>query len=58
MSDRALKVSSGSHVRAEAGEDVKTFVLHEPTDFLPSPEVPDLDNLVSAPGSEPLTTLR
>ena len=37
--------------------DGRTFVLHEPADFLLSPEVPNFDGLISAPSREPFTTL-
>src|SRR6267378_974746 len=36
----------------------RTFVLHESADFLPSPEIPDFDDLVSAPSRKPFATLR
>ena len=37
---------------------MSTFMLHESTNFLSSSQIPNLDNLVSAPRCEPFTALR
>jgi hypothetical protein len=57
ISDRAYKKSHYSDSRASVSRNAITFVLHQSTDFLPSPEIPNLDNLVSASGREPFSTL-
>ena len=31
-------------------------MMHEPTDLLPPPQIPNLDDLICAPGSEPLSS--
>lgn len=37
---------------------VRTFMVHQPTDLLLSPQVPNLDNLICAPRCEPFASLR
>ena len=51
--------SSGScaHKAGTQRCEKPTFMLHEPADFLPSPEIPNLDDLVSAPRCKPFPTL-
>jgi len=52
------KLSVQGPVGTQHERERRTFVLHEPANFPPSPEIPDLDDLVLAPRHEPFTTLR
>ena len=36
----------------------RTFVMHQPSDLFFSAQIPDFDNLISAPCGEPLPAIR
>jgi len=52
MSDKQKNVS----LEGEGKMDGRTFMFHGPADFLPSLEIPNFDDLVSALSRGPFTT--